>query len=578
MNASPQTLNQKIHVLLIDDERADYVITRDILEGIPNDPYDLTWVTGLREAEAAIQEFTFDVILVDYKLGRHTGVDVIHRLKSDAVYAPIVMLTAWDNRDIDEAALVAGAEEFLTKGSLTVSLLDRTIRYALEKHRLREQIVRSRDDIRTILDELRTGTAITHHDGTRISFASGAFQRLVGATNERIVDVPWTDVLPITEAERLDVKSLIDAPPEKRSKLPLQWVSPESRRYWTELEVIDDPHDDRRKILVLYDVSEIQGLRRILDGKAEFHDIVGQSDPMQAMFALVRELARYDTTVLVEGETGTGKELVARALHFSGGRAEMPFIAVNCAGLTESLLASQLFGHKKGAFTGAASDHVGFFEAADGGTIFLDEVSDIPHPVQTMLLRVLQEREIVRVGESVARHIDVRLISASNRDLTQSIEDGKLRSDLLYRLRVARINLPALRDRREDIALLAARFLDQFVAKTGKRIEGVSHDAMTQMFAYRWPGNVRELQNAIEAAAVCCHGRKIDARDLPPELQNTYSDPTPTSPTAPSVSEGPEEQRVLQALREAGGNRAKAARLLGISRTTLYRRLSTMDQ
>jgi PAS domain S-box-containing protein len=573
-----------IYVLLIDDDQADYVITRDVLESIPGSSYALTWASTFDAALPLLHENAYDVVLLDYLLGDQTGVDVLEYIRKNGIQVPVIMLTAVDDRTVDEQALSAGAAEYLTKESLAAPLLDRTIRYAMEKHRLQRQIVRSRDDVRSILDELRTGTAITSADGQRLSFVSRAFESLVGMPRQVLLGTQWADAFPVAEDDRAAIKAQMELPLRQRSRLPLQWETSKGNRFWTELEVLDDPRDPNRRIFVLYDVSDLHGLRRLLDGRAEFCDIIGKSESMQALFQQIVELARYDTTVMIEGETGTGKELVARAIHFSGHRSGKPFVAVNCAGLTESILASQLFGHKKGAFTGAVNDHIGYFEAAEGGTLFLDEIGDIPPVVQTMLLRVVQEREIVRVGESVPRAIDVRLLSATNRDLTREVAEGRFRSDLLYRVRVARVGLPPLRARREDIPLLASSFLRGFVAKSGKAVDGFSPDARSRLMTYGWPGNVRELQNAVEAAAISCRGTTIQQTDLPPEIAGSASGVSRIDALAYENSahvdfaggNGAEDSRISAAIATAGGNRAKAARILGISRTTLYRRLANM--
>ncbi|ETX03321.1 MAG: hypothetical protein ETSY1_00480 [Candidatus Entotheonella factor] len=317
-------------------------------------------------------------------------------------------------------------------------------------------------------------------------------------------------------------------------------------------------------------MTEVHDLRRQLSEKAQFHDLVGKSEPMLRIYQQIRDVARVDTTVVIEGETGTGKELVARAIHAASHRASRPFVAVNCAGLTESLLASQLFGHRRGAFTGAIADQQGLFEAADGGTLFLDEIGDIPLNVQTSLLRVLQEREIIRLGEARPRSIDVRILAATHRNLQEEVEKGAFRADLLYRIRVARIHLPALRERRQDIPLLTSTFLAKCRAEIGKAVEEVSHEAMRYLLDYAWPGNVRELRSAIEYAVIRCRSAVIPADDLPPELHES----TPL-PACPQESPLDEKQRLLAALEQARGNRTAAARLLGMSRATFYRRLTS---
>jgi sigma-54 dependent transcriptional regulator, acetoin dehydrogenase operon transcriptional activator AcoR len=279
--------------------------------------------------------------------------------------------------------------------------------------------------------------------------------------------------------------------------------------------------------------------------------------------------------VLIEGETGTGKELVARAIHSSSHRSGRPFLAVNCAGLTESLVASQLFGHKRGAFTGAVADQSGLFESAAGGVLFLDEIGDIPPSVQTSLLRVLQEREITRVGETIPRKVDVRILTATHQNLTEEVAEGNFRADLLYRIRVARILLPPLRERLEDIPLLVFRFLGEVRAVTGKAVQEISSDAMRVLMTYSWPGNVRELRSAIEFATIRCTRTVIGPEDLPPELLDSGLNPrTIVSPIDPMEGE---KERVLEALRRARGNRTLAAQLLGIGRATLYRRMAAFD-
>jgi DNA-binding NtrC family response regulator len=329
------------------------------------------------------------------------------------------------------------------------------------------------------------------------------------------------------------------------------------------------------------DRTDIQDLRRLLDAKARFHDLVGRSKAMNVVYEQIRELGRVDTTVLIEGQTGSGKELVARALHASSQRKSGPFIPVNCAGLTDSLLGSQLFGHKRGAFTGAIADSQGFFEAANGGTLLLDEIGDVPLNVQTNLLRVLEAREITRIGESRPRKIDVRVLAATNRDLGKEVEAGNFRADLLYRIRVARVQIPALRDRRGDIPLLVEAFLGESRVTTGKSVDEVSHETMRILLEHPWPGNVRELKNAIEYAVIRCSGSVIHPGDLPPEIVDPADLPFQTDDSSilqfPSGGTHPDEkERFLAALERANGNRTVAATLLGISRATLYRRLAKL--
>jgi DNA-binding NtrC family response regulator len=336
-----------------------------------------------------------------------------------------------------------------------------------------------------------------------------------------------------------------------------------------EIEIEDDPRAPERKIFFLTDVSELHGLRRLLDERGRFHDIIGRSDAIRRVVRLVQQVAPTDVTVLIEGETGTGKELVARAIHRESARRKGPFVAVNCAGLSEELAASQLFGHRRGAFTGAVTDAVGMFEAARGGTLFLDEIGDLPLRVQTTLLRVLEERAVTRIGETQPRAVDVRIVAAANRELAREVAAGRFRADLLYRIRVGRIHLPPLRERREDLPLLVRHILSEQRAITGRPVETVSDEAMQAMLAYEWPGNVRELKHALGYSVIHCPGAAVELEDLPPELLER-------APPVAAAGDLPadERERIAAALARTGGERKGAAALLGVSRATLYRRMA----
>ena len=323
-------------------------------------------------------------------------------------------------------------------------------------------------------------------------------------------------------------------------------------------------------VLVIRDLTREAEMEGELRGRYNLHNIVGKSHKLQSIFRLLDELMNTDTAVLITGETGTGKELVAKALHYGGVRASKPMVTVNCSALPENLLESELFGHVKGAFTGASKDRVGRFQAAHGGTIFLDEVGDIPPNLQLKLLRVLQEKTFERVGDSTTCQVDVRVIAATNCDLKKKVSLGEFREDLYYRLKVVEIPLPALRERREDIPLLINHFLTLFNESYHKSIEKISQDALKIFMLYPWPGNVRELQHAIEHAFVLCNSPTITVEDLPAELKDySTQEEAPAPPDRPKIS-SLQPPDILQALAKTGWNKAKAARLLGISRPTLY--------
>lgn len=301
----------------------------------------------------------------------------------------------------------------------------------------------------------------------------------------------------------------------------------------------------------------------------EPHGMIGESTAMQEIFARIAKVARIDWPVLIEGETGTGKEMTARALHRQSARAAGPFVAVNCAGLTESLLGSLLFGHRKGTFTGAVTDQPGFFEAADGGVLFLDEIADVSAGAQKALLRVLEDGLVQRVGETTTRPVDVRIVSATQRDLGAEVAAGRFRADLLFRLRAVRISLPPLRERQDDLSKLAEAFLERAARTVGRPSLRLAPETITRLRAYDWPGNVRELMNAINHAALSCRGDVIGSGDLPPEITGRAA---PLVEGRDQLTAGDERQQILSALARAKGNRTLAAALLGISRATLYRR------
>jgi two-component system response regulator AtoC len=320
--------------------------------------------------------------------------------------------------------------------------------------------------------------------------------------------------------------------------------------------------------------SENQQLHQQLDKQYGLEHIIGESPVMQEIFDRVRQVAPAQTTVLITGESGTGKELIARAIHQLSARARAPMVTVHCAALAPTLLESELFGHEKGAFTGAHERRIGRIEQAQGGTLFLDEIGEIDPTVQIKLLRFLGERTFERVGSNKTLVADVRLIAATNKNLEEMVKEGKFREDLYYRLNVVPIQMPPLRDRREDIPLLANAFLREFAQKNNKSISQFEPEAMDLLTNYSWGGNVRELRAAIEGAVVLGRGPTISSRDLPPKIRN-YHPALEAGPLVPAnlTVEEAEKQLIIRALQDCKGNRTEAARKLGISRRTLHRKL-----
>ena len=428
-----------------------------------------------------------------------------------------------------------------------------------------------RDDVMAVLDHLQLATVMIDQNQV-VSYASPAVFQLLACDPQSLLGKLWTHALPLRADQRSLVQEQMDLPEMRR--LPVAVALQKHQKSWreVEVEVHEDPRDQRRIIVFLKDRTEVEDLKRQLIGHASFEKLIGKSPAMQDLYRRIQEIAPVDVSVLIQGETGTGKELVAQALHQLSDRKDKPFVAVNCAGLTDSLLGSQLFGHKRGAFTGATNDHEGFFEAAEGGMLFLDEIGDMPLATQTTLLRVLQEGEIMRLGESRPRKVDVRVLAATHQNLQELVEKGDFRSDLLYRIRVARLQLPALRERREDISLLSEAFLGQARVVTKKpEVCDIAPESMQALLRYSWPGNVRELKSTFDYALIHCHGTDIQLSDLPSEICGT-----PTSFVSMRSTPRDERQEILAALDRARGKRAQAAKLLGMSRSTFYRRLSEL--
>ena len=323
--------------------------------------------------------------------------------------------------------------------------------------------------------------------------------------------------------------------------------------------------------------DENRQLKEELGRRYEYDNIIGRSEPMQEIFATIERVAPTRATVLLAGESGVGKDLIARAIHFHSPRRDRPLVKINCTAIPENLMESELFGYEKGAFTGAVASKPGKFEQADTGTVFLDEIGDVPGPIQVKLLRILQEREFERLGSNVTRHTDVRIIAATNQDLRAALEQGTFREDLYYRLNVVPLNIPPLRERKQDIPFLANHFIRKLAADSGSAVESITDAAMERLMAYHWPGNVRELENVIERSLVLCRGSQLDAGDVrlesAPRLRSQNGQHfLPEGLTLDQY----EQELIREALRRADGNKSHAARLLGLTRNALRYRLTQM--
>ncbi len=436
----------------------------------------------------------------------------------------------------------------------------------------------------TVVDTIQDGIMIVDNRGTIVS-VNKAFENITGYTQRDLLGSRCTmlNCNACDIARGKDSKQWCRLFREGKLNMKRCLIQKSNGQYVHVLKNAAVLYDENNKAIggvetftditeLLEKDSQIEACRRELQSSDGFYGILGASSVMQQVFDLISNAAQSDAPVIILGESGTGKELVAKAIHAAGPRSHKAFMKVNCAALSESLLESELFGHVKGAFTGAYQDRQGRFEAANGGDIFLDEIGDLPLVTQVKLLRVLEEKVIERVGDNRPIEINVRVITATNQDLKQLVEKGRFRHDLFYRINVIPINIPPLRDRISDIPLLAESFFHRIRLKTNKPIEAITPEALQAMMNYPWPGNVRELKSALEYAFVSCQNEVITPEHLPPEI-STGTQPAVETKTYQETKDEVKKQQLIKALQKAKGNQTMTAKLLGVSRVTVWNRI-----
>ena len=554
-------------ILVVEDES---IVAFDIASRLRRLGHEV--VGSARSGPAAFrlcEEQRPDLVLMDVRIeGEEDGIELALRLRS-AFDIPVVFLTAYADPETLERARRAAPLGYIVK-PFDQRDIEVTVQTALGRGVIHRNLQRAHDDLKAVLDSQRHGTMLVDASGC-VSFASRAAVSILGKDAALIHGASWSDALGISRDDRQRLDDAMRNPGGTAGTVLVHVPHGNGVPTAIEVEVCNDERTPGGRMFFLYDVSRVVHLERILDERSRHSDIVGSSDPMKQIFLQIRDFGAVEVPVLVDGETGSGKELVARAIHQSSARAERGFVAVNCAGLSDELASSQLFGHARGSFTDAVGDYEGLFRAANGGTLFLDEIGELSARVQASLLRVLDERVVYPVGRTRGEPVDVRIVAATNRDLSAEVRAGRFRADLYYRVRAARITLPPLRERKEDIVQLVRHFLAAQSALTGKAVRGVGNETLRLLHLYDWPGNVRELRNAIAVAAARARGDLIQADDLPVEILDGAT-------AAASLPQGPMTSRleVLEALHRAGGNRSQAAKLLGISRATFYRRLTVL--
>ena len=561
-------------ILIVDDEESIRYTFKTFLS---REGYEVFSAPDYGTAIDKIVTVRPDLIFADILLGDYSGIDLLKAVKEKQLKCPVIMITGQPNVDSAADSVRLGAFDYLSKPVLKDTLL-RVARIALGHKALldeNEQIEADKDRYRHQLEAIFRSmkSAIITVDNTRhITESNQSVETVFGIHSGDIIGKLYDDISHPFFA--LCGKLLDDTLERQKTIQEFRIECQCSESHHQTLIVCSSPLVDRSNrsmgaVLVIRDVTRLTDLERELNERYEFRNIIGKSKKMQDLFRLVENLSDTETTVLISGESGTGKGLIAKAIHYNGPRASKPFITVNCSALAENLLESELFGHVKGAFTGAISNKTGRFQAAHTGTVFLDEIGEISPMLQVKLLRVLQDKEFECVGDSTPVYVDVRVIAATNRQLKNEVRLGRFREDLYYRLKVVEIIVPPLREKFEDVPLLVGHFFNKFRKNFHKPVKRVSSEVMDVFMNYPWPGNVRELEHAIEHAFVICNADTIMTEHIPVEIRE-YS----RRKQSDVKNRGEQNyQNILNTLEQTDGNKAKAARLLGISRQTLYRNL-----
>ncbi len=603
----PEQSQLETAILIVDDEESLRNTFQFFLLHQGYEP--VVTAATFQEAVQEISRRPFDLIISDIVLEGHSGIDFLRKIREMGIDCPVVMVTGYPNVETAADAVRLGAFDYIPKPVEKETLL-KTARLALQQRRLeleKQKAELERERYRSFLETVFksvTDAVITVDNDLNIMEMNPAARILFNELQPGISEhksmmqlCGKKDFLPLKN-NLFHVLKKGEEITEHRFECSPDLGNGESKV----LSLCSAPLKGgsggiEGAVMVIRDMSaphlQVKSGRR-----RSFHRFIGESDTMQAVYTTIENIGRVDLAVLITGESGTGKELAAEALHLESRRRERPLVKVDCTAIPENLLESELFGHKKGSFTGADRDRMGRILSADGGTLFLDEIGDISSLMQLRLLRFLQESTFFPVGRDTPIQVDVRVIAATNVDLKEKVRQGKFREDLYFRLRVIDVMLPALRERGDDVILLANHFINQIARKIGRETNGISEQAAEMLTHYSWPGNVRELEHVMERACVLCNSPTIVVEHLPDEIvnwqqyqqaeqQRNIATAAPlSSPATPqfstvtpqrSLAEMPVEERIIYALTKTGGNKAKAARLLGIDRTTIYRKIKELN-
>jgi len=547
------------HIILIVED--DPFTAQLLTSRLQSKNYSSHCVTTIKEAQKWLATNTPMLVLLDMKLPDDNGIKLCKhmRLRNILVDVPIIILSGDDSKETITQALKNGADDYLKKPFVEEELFAR-ISIHLER-------ATQKSTLKHVLD---------HFDIAILVINKVHLIRYANSYAKKVFNIPdkaenYISCLKINPSDTEKILHQLELAPSQRFKAPISLSTPQHTLSF-ELIVKNNPEDINEYLCYLYNTTEVNQLRGKI-ARSSKTIVIGRSAAIQNILDQVGRISRVDWHVLILGETGTGKELVAREIHQQSDRADQPFITVNCVALSDSLVENQFFGHVKGSYTSAHQDSLGFFEAANNGTLFLDEIGDMPMHLQGSLLRVLQEGNIIRIGETRARQINVRVVAATHCDLETLIENKKFRADLYYRLNIATINMPSLRERADDIPLLIQFFLNQLKKDIHNPNLQIDNKLETIMINYPWPGNIRELKHSIQSLALNALSNSLSAQDwgkLNKGQKISLKQPK-------NQNKSCKKNEILTALQQTDGNRTAAAKLLGISRATFYRKLQNLQ-
>ena len=568
--------NRKNSILIVDDTPENLSILRRLLT---DKGYQVRPALNGEIALKAIDTQAPDLILLDIMMPGMDGYEVCSILKSNEETAriPIIFISALTEVEGVLRAFQSGGVDYITKPFRSEEVLAR-VQTHLELQNAIQEKEAAHKMLQTIMDSIEN-VIVTVDNQLQVINANKPLDSICGnvpgdtrSFQQRLLDGsgPCAELLQ---------KVFEQQKPVKEYRVECSCGGQNNKTLVLNAAPLTGEHSELDgAVLVVRDISRLAELEKNLLEKHSYHNIIGKSEVMQQIYSLLEQTADLDINVLICGESGTGKELIADAVHYASSRAKKPFIKVNCAALSESLLESELFGHVSGAFTGAEKDRIGRCQAAEGGTLFLDEIGDISPSFQAKLLRFLEQKEFERIGDSTTIKADVRVVAATNHDLQKKAENKEFRGDLYYRLKNILISLPPLRERSDDIPLLISHFIRTSRKSMNKNIQGLSRDVNKLFMHYPWPGNIRELRSVIHFACALCPGEMIEREHLPPEFLSAATIERPAVMAVDSVDQpiakpASEKDAILETLAKTDWNKAKAARLLGMSRATLYSKL-----